>query len=183
MRHYGMFLLIGLILGLFTEVQLKLVAGIKPESFVIALAAYPVFITLFYGLSRLIDRWVAKSWPGDLAHYALAGVGGLGVEWTLLGNGPGSNALQFGMFAMWTTFGFGPRILTRASPVVRSGRRGFWAAFAALGLLLTAAVLLASDPGAKVILAVFGLSGSYTLWSLWLLWLGWRSRQSDRLVA
>ena len=184
MRRYLHFLLIGLLLGLFTEVQLKLVAGINPPAFHIALAAYPVILSLVYALSRLIDRWVATGWNGDLLHYALAGFGGLAVEWTLLGNGPGSNALQFGMFAMWTTFGFGPRILTRtASPVVRRGRRGVWFAFAVVGLLLTAWVFWSSDPGAKVVLAVFGLSASYTLWSLWLLWLAWRDRRAEPLPA
>ena len=87
MRRYLHFLLIGLLLGLFTEVQLKLVAGINPPAFLIALAAYPVILSLFYVLSRLIDRWVATGWNGDLLHYALAGFGGLAVEWTLLGNG------------------------------------------------------------------------------------------------
>ena len=43
--RYFQFLGIGLILGLFTEVQLKLVAGINPPAFIVALFAYPVIVT------------------------------------------------------------------------------------------------------------------------------------------
>ena len=39
MRRYLRFLAVGLVLGLFTEAQLKLVAGISPPAFLIALVA------------------------------------------------------------------------------------------------------------------------------------------------
>lgn len=172
MGGYLHFLAIGLILGLFTEVQLKLIAGINPPAFAIALAAYPVILTLFY----LLSRNIRPSWRGDLTYYLLVGVAGLAFEWFLLGNGPQSNALQWGMFAMWTTFGFGPRILTRPAPTIRCGARWFWLAFAVAAVPLTVGVALSSDPGAKVVIAVFGLSGTYLLWSLWLLVLAWRGR-------
>lgn len=176
MRHYLRFLLIGLVLGLLTEAELKLVAGVKPEAFPITLAAYPVIVTLFYGLSRLLDRTVPSVWIGDLLHYAATGIGGLAIEWTLLGNGPGSNALQIGMFAMWTTFGFGPRVLARNAAQRAPGRRRFWIAFAVAAVLITAAILLAGTPQAKLLTAVFGLSGTNALWSLWLLALAWTAR-------
>ena len=92
MGGYLHFLAIGLILGLFTEVQLKLIAGINPPAFAIALAAYPVILTLFY----LLSRNIRPSWKGDLTFYFLVGLAGLAFEWFLLGNGPQSNALQAG---------------------------------------------------------------------------------------
>lgn len=176
------FLLIGLVLGLFTEVQLKLVAGINPPAFIVALFAYPVIVTVSYAGSRLLDRFVSSTWRGDVLHYAVAGFGGLAIEWVLLGNGPGSNAIQLGMFAMWTTFCFGPRILTRDSPLIKKARGRFWGAFATAAVLLTAVVLLAPSPKAKIVITVLGLSGTYMVWSGWLLILGWRTRQYGQLT-
>lgn len=175
MRRYLHFLAVGLILGLFTEAQLKLVAGINPPAFLIALAAYPVILTVFYVLSRNIG----ESWKGDLTYYVAVGLAGLAFEWFLLGNGPQSKALQWGMFAMWTTFGFGPRVLTRPSPAIKRGARWFWLAFAVAAAVLTAGLLLAAGHGPKVVIAVFGLSGTYVLWSLWLLVLAWRSHSGS----
>lgn len=183
MPRYIRFLLIGLVLGLFTEIQLKLIAGINPPAFIIALAAYPVFVSLSYAISNWIDRRAWTVWKGDMVHYAIVGFIGLAVEWTLLGNGPGSNAIQLGMFAMWTTFGFGPRVLTRISSPIGKGGRIFWWAFAIAGALLTASILTASAPGAKVVVAVIGLSVTYAVWSVWLLVLAWKSRHDDEMVA
>lgn len=181
MMKYFQFLSVGLILGLFTEVQLKLIAGINPPAFIVALFAYPVIMTLSYATSRLIDRLVSSTWRGDVLQYLAAGFGGLAIEWGLLGNGPGSNAFQLGMFAMWTTFCFGPRILTRNSPMIKQACRQFWGAFTVAAVLLTATVLLAPDPNAKIVISVLGLSGTYVVWSVWLLLLGWRTRQHRRL--
>jgi len=177
MTRYLRFLGSGLILGLFTEVQLKLTAGVKPQGLVVALFAYPVLVTLFYASSRMIDRVVASTWTGDVLQYLGAGLGGLAIEWTLLGNGPASNAFQLGMFAMWTTWGFGPRILTRDAAIGAPVRRRFWYAFASAALLLTVTVLLTPGPKTKLVISVLGLSGTYVIWSVWLLAIGWRARQ------
>ncbi len=178
MKKYLQFLLVGLILGLFTEAELKLVAGIKPSGFIIAVFAYPVIMTLSYAGSRLLDRLVSSTWRADILHYLAAGFGGLAIEWTLLGNGPGSHAIQLGMFAMWTTFCFGPRILTRDFPAMGKSRKIFWAAFSIVAVLLTAIILLTPNPNARVVITVFGLSGTYIIWSIWLLILAWKTRQS-----
>lgn len=177
MQFYLRFLIVGLILGLFTEIELKLVAGIKPSAFVPALFLYPIIVSMAFVASRFIDRAVSSRWKGDLLHYVGAGIAGLAIEWILLGNGPGSNAFQLGMFAMWTTFCFGPRILAR-DPMVGSPRaRRFWIAFAIASTLLTIAVLVATGKP-KVVVAVLGLSAAYIMWSLWLLRLAWISRHS-----
>jgi hypothetical protein len=176
MRNYFRFLAIGLVLGLYTEVLLKLVAGIKPAAFIVALFIYPVIVTLSFAASRIIDRSITALWKADLMHYLATGVGGLAFEWILLGNGPGSNAFQLGMFAMWTTFCFGPRVLTRDS-VSPKTRHWFWRVFGAVGTLLALFVFLAPSREARVVLAVLSLSGAYIVWSIWLLVLAWLSRQ------
>ncbi|QDT97802.1 hypothetical protein [Gimesia aquarii] len=180
MKGYFQFLLTGLVLGLFTEAELKLVAGVNPPAFKIALFAYPVIMTISYAGSKLVDHFISSKWRGDILHYIAAGFFGLMVEWTLLGNGPGSNALQIGMFAMWTTFCFGPRILTRNSPVIEKGRRKFGSAFLITAILLTTFILLTPSPKAKIVITVLGLSGTYLIWSLWLLILGWQSTRSKQ---
>ena len=115
MTPYLRFLVIGLVLGLFTEFQLKLIARVNTSAFISALFLYPVILTVSHAAHKFIDRRILSQWKGDILHYMAAGIGGLGVEWVLLGYGPGSNAYQLGMFAMWTTFCFGPRVLTRDS--------------------------------------------------------------------
>ena len=177
-KTYWRFLWTGLILGLFTEAELKLIAGVKPSGFVIALFAYPVLISLAYAASRLVDRVVSSTWRADLLHYVGSGLGGLAIEWGLLGNRPGSNAIQLGMFAMWTTFCFGPRVLVRPASAPATSVRRFWTAFAVAAAVLTFCVLLFSHAEAKIVIAVVGLSVTYTVWSVWLLILGWRSRPS-----
>ncbi len=182
MRHYVHFLWIGLILGLFTEIQLKLIAGINPSTFAITLVAYPIILTFSYFASRLIDRTISTSWKGDALHYMAAGIGGLLIEWKFLANGLGSNAFQLGMFAMWTTFCFGPRILTRPSILIEKGKHRFWMSFGIVAILLTSCILITSSPKAKIVVAVIGLSATYVIWSIWLLILAWRSgRDADIL--
>ncbi len=176
MSTYFRFLFIGLILGLHTEIQFKLIAGIKPAGFIIAVFAYPVIISLSYLASRWIDRLVESSWKGDLIHYFASGVFGLAVEWGLLGNGPGSNAFQLGMFAMWTSFCFGPRVLTRPAACIEKSGRGFWWAFASTGTLLAAIVLSIGNPKARLVVSILGLSGLYIGWSIWLLRLAWQAK-------
>ena len=166
----------GLILGLFTEMQLKLVAGVKPEGLLIAVVTYPILVTASYLASRLLDRRIRSTWRADLSHYFAFGVFGMAFEWFLLGNGPGSNANQLGMWAMWTTFGFGPRVLTRALAETRKLRRNFWIAFGLVAVALTVGGLLIPASNARIVVVILALVGSYVVWSLWLLVIAWRGR-------
>ncbi|MFV1996011.1 MAG: hypothetical protein ACC661_11305, partial [Verrucomicrobiales bacterium] len=109
------------------------------------------------------------------------GLGGLAVEWGVLGNGPQSNAFQPGMFGMWTTFCFGPRVLSRPSPPNAKGKRRFWIAFGITAIPLTASILLTPDPKARLVVAVLGLTASYMIWSVWLLGLGWSAGRRCKL--
>ena len=172
---YLRFLIIGLVLGLYTEVQFKLIARVNVQAFLSALFLYPVILTVAYAAQKFIDRLGISPWKADVLYYMAAGIGGLGIEWGLLGNGPGSNANQLGMFAMWTTFCFGPRVLTRESSLLQEAGRTFWRAFGLTAVLLTALVLLVQNPEAKIVIAVLGLSGTYLVWSGWMLVLAWRS--------
>ena len=174
---YLRFLVIGLVLGLYTEVQFKLIARVNVQAFLSALVLYPVILTVAYAAQKYIDRIRISSWKADVLCYMAAGIGGLAVEWGLLGNGPGSNANQLGMFAMWTTFCFGPRVLTRDTSVPQAARRTFWRAFGLTAVLLTGIVLLTQNPEAKIVIAVWGLSATYIAWSGWLLVLAWQTRQ------
>ncbi|MGH1362173.1 MAG: hypothetical protein ACRBF0_01365 [Calditrichia bacterium] len=183
MKGYLRFLVVGLILGLFLEAELKLVAGIRPATFVYTLFAYPIIISLSYLGSRLLDRIFSSRWKGDIIHYAGTAFFGLMVEWFLLGNGLGSNAFQLGMVAMWTTFCFGPRILTRSGLEGSSPYRKFWRAYVVVGFLVTAGILLVSGTAAKTVIAVVSLSATYIVWSISLLVMAWHSRYSLQVVS
>lgn len=176
MKHYLRFVSVGLILGLFTEVVFRLIATVNPKAFIAAVFLYPVILTLAYAAHKIVDRLVASQWRGDVLHYLACGLCGLGVEWYLLGNGPDSNAFQLGMFGMWTTFCFGPRVLTRGSPLIEAARRKFWLVFGLVAVLSTAIVLLTKNPDAKFVIAVMGLSATNIVWSIWLLVMAWRTR-------
>ena len=177
MRSWLRFVGIGMVLGLFSEAELKLVAGINPRAFGITLIAYPVILTVGYGAHKLTDQLVRWRWLADLVFYLASGVVGLYVEWTLLGNDLQSNAFQPGMFAMWTTFLFGPRILTREAPSLRGPRRWFWRVFIVLAVVLTLLIGSISDYDARVVIAVWALSAVYLVWSLWLLALAWHAKE------
>ena len=101
---YLRFLVIGLVLSLYTEIQFKLLARVNVQAFLSALLLYPAILAVAYAAHKYFDRLRVSPWKADILYYLAAGMGGMGIEWGLLGNGPGSNANQIGMFAMWTTF-------------------------------------------------------------------------------
>ena len=180
MKLYGRFLLIGLVLALCTEFTLKVMTAVKPWTFLIAACLYPIILSLGYAGSRVLDRVCATTWCADVWYYLASGLGGLAIEWGVLGNGPASHAIQPAMFAMWTTFCFGPRLLTRESAMLAHARRRFWLTFACATALHTALIGLLANPQAQIVIATLGGSGLYMLWSLWLLYLAWRTRPGTR---
>ena len=162
---------------MFTEVVFRLIATVNTKAFLSAVFLYPVILTLSYAAHKFVNRLIASQWRGDVLHYLASGLFGLWVEWTLLGNGPDSNAFQPGMFGMWTTFCFGPRVLTRESPLIEAARRKFWQAFGVVAVLSIVILLLITNPDAKFVIAVMGLSATNIVWSIWLLVMAWRARQ------
>ncbi len=176
MKSYIRFLSIGLVLGLYTEFIFRVIATSNHKAFGFAVIFYPVILTLAYIANKVINSWSASQWSGDVAHYLVSGICGLGVEWILLGNGPGSNAFQLGMFAMWTTFCFGPRILTRDDPTINNSRRKFWQAFGLTAIVCLVVIVLIKKPDARFVVAVLALSATNIVWSIWLLIMARRTR-------
>lgn len=183
MKAYLRFLSIGLVLGLFTEFIFRIVATSNPKAFVSAVFFYPLILTFAFAAHKLVNRVVVSQWGGDITHYLLCGICGLGVEWIFLGNGPGSNAFQLGMFAMWTTFCFGPRILTRDDSPIDKSRRKFWKAFGFTAILCFVIIMLIKKPDARFVVAVLGLSVTNIVWSAWLLLMARRTSQLPQSTA
>lgn len=83
------------------------------------LIVFPVFLTLVYFSSRLIDRLTGSEPLQELIHYFLFGLAGLMIEWFLIGLSPWSNpeagfivmlVFQLGMFSFWAAVAFIPRL-------------------------------------------------------------------------
>ena len=180
MGVYWRFLGMGLVLGLATEIQLKLNAGLNPRGLLIAVVVYPFLITLSFLASKVLDRFINADKRADLIHYLAAGCFGLAFEWILLGNGPDSNASQLGMFAMWTTFCFGPRVLSRKTAEATKVRRLFWVFFAlfmgAIGLLGMAL----PHPEVRFVVIIVATIVAYVFLSFWLLVIVWRDGKKGR---
>ena len=91
-----------------------------PASYIFTLLIlFPVFLTLVYFSSRLIDHFVQGGPMQDLVHYFVYGLAGLMIEWFLIGLAPWSDpaanpalmsVFQLGMFSFWATVGFAPRL-------------------------------------------------------------------------
>jgi hypothetical protein len=103
-----------------------------PGSYIFTLVIlFPVFLTLVYFSSRLLDRLVRGKPAQELAHYFVYGVAGLMIEWFLIGLAPWSNpnanpalmfVFQLGMFSFWATVAFAPRLFI--NPDELSGKIG-----------------------------------------------------------
>ena len=74
------FVLIGLVLGLFTEFVFRLIATANPKAFLSAVFLYPVILTLAYAAHKFIDRVISSQWRGDVLHYLASGFCGLGGQ-------------------------------------------------------------------------------------------------------
>jgi hypothetical protein len=94
---------------------------------------FPVFLTIVYHTSRLLDRLFSREATREFAHYFVYGCAGLMLEWFLMGLAPWSNPsanpalmliFQFGMFSFWASVAFAPRLFLGASELNRKiGKR------------------------------------------------------------
>jgi hypothetical protein len=130
------------------------------------LILFPVYLSLVYSSSRLIDRFVRREPGRDLAHFLIYGSVGLQMEWFLMGlapwSNPGSNPLlmfgfQLGMFAFWATVATAPRVFL--DPQARHVRRRvlrfyvpYFAAVHVLGLAVSERLRF----GTIIVLIIYG---------------------------
>lgn len=95
------------------------------------LILFPVFLTVVWSSSRLINGFVRSEPRQDLVHYFVYGGVGLMMEWFLMGLAPWSNPdanpaimfiFQLGMFSFWATVAFAPRVFAKTHDVARRCR-------------------------------------------------------------
>lgn len=92
---------------------------------------FPVYLSLVYATSRLLDRGFGRGSSRLLAHFLVYGWVGLMMEWFLMGLAPWSNpeappllmlGFQLGMFAFWATVATAPRVFLDPDPSCRRAR-------------------------------------------------------------
>lgn len=80
---------------------------------------FPVFLSVVYFSSKLLDRAFHREQARELAHLAVYAWVGLMLEWFLMGLAPWSNpnanpllmlVFQLGMLSFWGTVAFAPRL-------------------------------------------------------------------------
>jgi hypothetical protein len=96
------------------------------------LILFPVFLTIVYFSSKLLDRLSQTEPARELAHFFTYGGAGLLIEWFLIGLSPWSDPnanpivmllFQLGMFSFWATVGFAPRLFLNADALSQSTRK------------------------------------------------------------
>lgn len=173
MKNYIRFLAFGYVFALGVEVQYRLFGRFNPQALTAAVLLYPIILSLAWLGGWLIDRRIRRQLTADIICYFACGVTGLAVEWLLLGNSPAANpnAFQIGMFCMWTTFCFGPRLLVRDDDSTRSLRRRIWMLFGGYFALSTAFGLLIPAPQVRFVLIILTSVATYLAMNGLLLWL------------
>jgi hypothetical protein len=136
-KRYLAFLLIGSFFATVEEFLTVVVLRHDVASYVFTLLIlFPVFLTLVYFSSRLIDRSIARQPTRHVVHFLSYGWMGLMIEWFLIGltpwKDPDANPIlvllfQLGMFSFWSTVAFAPRLLLDTNPWSRRhGQRVLW---------------------------------------------------------
>ena len=130
MQQFLTFLAVGTFFSTVEEFLTVVVLKHDVGSYVFTLLIlFPVFLTLVYFSSKLLDRWYSTEPARELAHYFVYGCAGLALEWFLIGLSPWSNPdanpflmllFQLGMFSFWATVAFAPRLLTNSDDLSRS---------------------------------------------------------------
>jgi len=183
---YWKFVATGCVLGLFIEAEFRLLGRFNPGAMCFAMVCYPMFVSLAYLGSRLIDRFVRHQFAGDLLHYFSCGLFGLAVEWTLLGNSPWGNpkAVQSAMFCMWAAFCFGPRVLLRNAEQRWLLRKLIWWLLAGYGVVSIGVAIAIRDPQQRFVVILLSTMAVYFVINILLALLAIQSwRHSRRLEA
>ena len=173
MKNFIKFLAVGYVFALGVEVQYRLLGRFNPKALAAAIFLYPFILSLAWLGGRLIDRMIRRQLTADIFCYFACGVVGLAVEWFFLANSPAANpnASQIGMFCMWTTFCFGPRLLVRGDGSTRSLRRKIWMFFGGYFVVSTVLGLLIPAPKTRFVVIILTSLVAYTGMNGLLLWL------------
>jgi hypothetical protein len=133
MKKFLTFLAVGSFFSTVEEFLTVVVLRHDVPSYVFTLLVlFPVFLTLVYFSSRLLDRLSAREPARELAHYFAYGFVGLMIEWFLIGLSPWSNPeadpflmllFQLGMFSFWASVAFLPRLFTSLQELNRKFAR------------------------------------------------------------
>lgn len=183
--NYWKYVATGCVLGLFIEAEFRLLGRFNPGAMCFAMICYPIFVSLAYLGSRLIDRFVRHQFAGDLIHYFSSGLFGLAVEWTLLGNSPWGNpkAVQSAMFCMWAAFCFGPRVLLRNAQQRSLPRRLVGWLLAGYGVVSIGVAIALRDPQQRFVVILLSTMAVYFVINILLALVAIQSWRHSRCVA
>lgn len=127
MKNYLKFLAIGTLFSSPVEFTTEVLAKHKAESyFSNLLVVYPVFLTLVFFSSKILDKYFGNGSKRDLAHFCTYAFLGMMIEWCLLGLSPFAMldqnpiavlVFQLGMCSYWATVGFAPRLFLGDSEI------------------------------------------------------------------
>ncbi|MCA9119399.1 MAG: hypothetical protein H6822_05830 [Planctomycetaceae bacterium] len=161
--NYWKYVVTGCVLGLFIEIEFRLLGRFTPGALCFAVIFYPIFVSCAYFGGKLVDAFVQRRYLADVMCYIASGLCGLAVEWTLLGNSPWSNpkAVQSAMFCMWAAFCFGPRVLLRNVDQPSVLRKLVWWLLAIYGIVSLGLVALFRDPGQRFVVILLSTMGVY----------------------
>ena len=169
MKKLGKFIAIGTIFSTVEEFLTVVVLRHDTGSYVFTLLVlFPVFLTLVFYSSRLLDGLFSNEPAREVAHYLVYGAAGLMIEWFLIGLSPWSNpqanwilmlVFQLGMFSFWATVGFVPRLFlnpAEASVRTRKSIAGFYAPYFLFVYLVAAIAPREKKFGVLIPLILFG---------------------------
>lgn len=139
MNKFLKFILVGYIFAMVVEFQFNILATGNIGNFIFTGIFYPVYLTLVYFSSKLIDRIFKSKYKASIVYYLIFGFIGLMLEWFMIGNSPWQNpdANQAGMFAFWVALTFMPRIFTDEEHDVAGLKRGIKKIYAAYAIITT----------------------------------------------
>ncbi|MCB9924883.1 MAG: hypothetical protein H6822_22070 [Planctomycetaceae bacterium] len=173
MKKFLRFVATGYVFGIGVEIQYRLMGRFNPQALAAAIFLYPFILSFAWLGQKVIDKCVSRRLVADIACYFACGISGLAIEWILLGNSPSANpnAIQIGMFCMWATFCFGPRLLIRQDDSTRRLRRRVWQFFGAYFALSTVIGLLIPAPQTRFVVIILVSVAAYIGINVLLLWL------------
>lgn len=169
MKRYATFVGIGSLLATTEEFLTVVILRHDVASYIFTLVVlFPVFLTLVYFSSKLLDRLLPTARGRELVHFFAFGLAGLMIEWFLIGLSPWSNPaanlllmglFQLGMFSFWAIVAFLPRLFLNADERSRRFRRrmlAFYFAWFALVYVVALSAPASARFGATIVLIIAG---------------------------